>query len=51
MTVDIRLQELAPDPAHSAERVAGIRAQVLATAAALDRAPQRRPQMRPWHAG
>lgn len=47
MTVDIRLEELAPDPAHSAERVARIRAQVLARAAALDHAPRRRPQQRP----
>ena len=47
MTVDTRLEELAPDLAHSAERVAHIRAQVLARAGALDHAARRQPQQRP----
>ena len=54
MTVDTRLQELAPDPELSAERVALIRAQVLARAGALDHTPRRRPQQRPgrrWMVG
>lgn len=45
MTVDTRLQQLAPDPAHSAERVAHIRAQVLARASAADRPSRRLPRL------
>jgi hypothetical protein len=54
MTVDTRLEELAPNLEHSTERVALIRSQVLARAAALDHAPRRRPQQRPgrrWMVG
>lgn len=51
MTVDTRLEELAPDLAYSAERVALIRAQVLARAAGD--APRRQPQRshRRWMVG
>lgn len=54
MTVDTRLEELIPDSAYSAERVARIRTQVLARAAALDEAPQPRTQRGPqkrWMVG
>lgn len=54
MTVETRLQELAPDLEHSAERVALIRSQVLARAVAVDHASGHRPQQRPvrrWVAG
>lgn len=47
MTVDTRLHELAPDPAYSAERIALVRAQILARAVALDDAPAPRPRRRP----
>jgi hypothetical protein len=47
LTIDIRLQELAPDPAYSAERVALIRARVLDRAAAHDDASRRRHLPRP----
>lgn len=47
MTIDSRLQELAPNPEHSTERVARIRADVLARAAALDTTPERRTPARP----
>lgn len=47
MTIDTRLQELAPDPAYSAEQVALIRAQVLDRAVAVDDAPRHRLLRRP----
>jgi hypothetical protein len=47
MTIDTRLQELAPDPAYSAEQVGLIRARVLDRAAALDDTSRRRTLPRP----
>ncbi len=53
MTVDTRLEELAPDLAYSAEQVARIRAQVLSRAASVEDAQRRQPQQlhRRWIVG